>query len=500
MKKILITIIASAISLAGCKDFLTEEPLAQVASESYFKSGKDLNAGLAGVYSSFQEMMTGTGEGFSGMYHYWGEGRSDNFDRSQYANSTISELAINTLTSGNSSANWNNLYRTIARANLMIKRLPDIQKYDPNVTAATINSALAQCYAMRAMCYFYIVRIWGDAPIRTEVYESLSVDPELPRESKEKIFTDVIIPDLTLAYDLIPKSQTPVIWNINEGAIAAMLGDVYAWKKDYENTKLWLMKVFEAKGAKGVGYGVNGSSLESQATWKTLFLNPAITNEAIWSIHWDFQNNGCACLPISVGKTNNPVRVDSIIHADWKKEKSDTRVAKTIDTLSGLGHIDKVVKYYDVKTFGTIASVNEQFPVFLVMYRLADVYLLFAEALNETGSQSEAIRFLNYIRTRAGLPSITASSPEAASKETLANAILNERRYELFAEGKRWFDIVRAGKVNEIMDPIIKYRVQRITQRPDSVGFGTDMNKVLWPIHRTLLEDNKKLVQNPSYN
>ncbi|WP_407430631.1 RagB/SusD family nutrient uptake outer membrane protein [Arcticibacter sp.] len=500
MKKILTTIIAAAIFLSGCKDFLTEEPLAQVATEAYFKSGKDINSGLAGVYSSFQEMMTGTGEGFSGMYHYWGEGRSDNFDRSQYANSMISELAINTLTSGNASANWNNFYRTIARANLMIERLPDVQKYDPNVSTATINSALAQCYAMRAICYFYIVRIWGDAPIRTEAYESLTVNPELPRESKEKIFTEVIIPDLTVAYDLIPKAQTPVVWNISEGAIAAMLGDVYAWRKDYDNSKLWLSKVFEARGPKGVAHGNTGATLEPQASWKNLFLNPAITNEAIWSIHWDFANNGCACLPISVGKSNNPVRVDSIIHEDWKKIKADTRVAKTIDTLPGLGHIDKVVKYYDVKTFGTNASINEAFPVYLVMYRLADVYLLYAEALNETGLQSEAIRYLNLIRTRAGLPAITTSSPEAASKETLADAILAERRYELFAEGKRWFDIVRADKVKEIMDPIIKYRVERITQRPDLVGFGTDMNKILWPIHRTLLEDNKKLVQNPSYN
>ncbi|WP_207535301.1 RagB/SusD family nutrient uptake outer membrane protein [Desertivirga arenae] len=500
MKKILAGILVTVVSLTACKEFLTEEPLSQVSSSAYFKSGKDITAGLAGVYSSFQEVMTGDGEGFSGMYHYWGEGRSDNFDRSQYPNSTITELAINTLTSGNGSANWNNLYRTIARANLMISRVPNVRDYDPNVTAATVNSTLAQCYAIRALCYFYIVRIWGDAPIRTEPYESLAQSGEVPRDPKEKIFTDVIIPDLTKAYDLIPKNQTPVVWNIGEAAIASILGDVYMWRKDHSNAKLWLEKVFVAKGPKGTVHGTSGATLEPQVTWKNLFTSPSTTNESIWSIHWDYTTNGCACIPVSVGRSNNPIRVDSIIHADWKKNKADTRVTKTIDTLEGVGHIDKILKYYPVNSLGSNASINEAYPVYLIMYRLADVYLLYAEVLNATGDKANAIKFLNYSRVRAGLPAITATSPEASSPQNLENAILTERRYELFAEGKRWFDIVRTDKVKEIMDPIINYRIQRLTGQPSTAGFGNDMNKILWPIHRSLLEDNKKLIQNPSYN
>ena len=80
----------------------------------------------------------------------------------------------------------------------------------------------------------------------------------------------------------------------------------------------------------------------------------------------------------------------------------------------------------------------------------------------------------------------------------MENTILNERRLELYGEGKRWWDLVRTGKVIEVMDPILIQRQRRLGTA--QVGFGGDINKILWPLYRTVLEDNKRLVQNPSYN
>jgi hypothetical protein len=71
---------------------------------------------------------------------------------------------------------------------------------------------------------------------------------------------------------------------------------------------------------------------------------------------------------------------------------------------------------------------------------------------------------------------------------------------ELFGEGKRWFDLVRTNNVNRVMDDVINRRLTDLQGGiPFTEGFGSDMGRVLWPIFRTLLEDNKKLVQNPSY-
>jgi len=78
--------------------------------------------------------------------------------------------------------------------------------------------------------------------------------------------------------------------------------------------------------------------------------------------------------------------------------------------------------------------------------RLADVILLYAEALNETGNASGALAQLNTIRTRAGL-----SNSAASSQGDIRTAIANERRLELAFEGQRWFDLVRTGTVDAEM-------------------------------------------------
>jgi hypothetical protein len=502
MKKISnwIVLVSVLIMTQSCKKFLGEKPLTEIPTEDYFKSIKDVNAAMAGMYGSFQDEMIGDGKGFNGNYFYWGEGRSDNFDRSGYPNSTITELSLNQLTSGNSSADWTGLYRTIGRANTNIMYIPQAQKFDNNVTSNVVNNNLAQAYAMRAICYFYIVRIWGDAPIWTEPYQDINQEASRPRESKEKIMDSVIIPDLQKAYSLIQKNQAPVVWNINEAAIAAIMADVYLWRKDYPNTIDWIKKVFAAKGAKGaVLAGTSGANLEPSATWKNLFLNPEGTNEAIWSINWDYNFNGCACLPVSKGLSNNPVKVDSVFHSNWKKNVEDIRVKWSYDTLTGVNHEDKVLKYYDVEnSIPVSAPAATVYNTYLVMYRLGDIYLSYAEALNKTGDKANALKYLNYIRVRAGLPEILITDPSIETTDMMEDVILNERQHELFAEGKRWFDLVRTNHVVKVMDPVIKIRQSRYGSEP--VGFGADLNKILWPLHRNLLEYNKKLVQNPSYN
>jgi tetratricopeptide (TPR) repeat protein len=506
------------LSVTSCKKFLTEEPLMQVPTENFFNSLGDVEAAMAGIYGSFQTEMTGRGGtgssvAFSGKYHYWGEGRSDNFESGQYANSVIRELSQNTLTSGNSVSNWEGFYRTIGRANIAIQNIPKAASKDVRITPILRDNFLAQSYAMRALSYFYIVRLWGDAPIWTEVYDDYTKDSKKARESKDKIMNEIIIPDLEKAYSLIQKNQTANVWNLNEGAIAAVMADVYMWKAGTENSTqsyndaiTWFENVFKSKAPTGKVFGgTTISDLEVMDDWKNkLFLAPNTSKESIWSIHWDPTVNGCACIPVSVGTSNNPVRIDSVIHRDWRRDKTDRRVVNTLDTSSSnTGNIDKLTKYYNIPVLGrnipaSPAAVDR--PVYLVMYRLGDVYLSYAEALNRTGNGAEALKYLNFIRERAGKVALDPSDFRVADEESLAFEIIQERRLELFGEGKRWFDLVRTNNVNRVMDDVINRRLTDLQGGiPFTEGFGSDMGRVLWPIFRTLLEDNKKLVQNPSY-
>jgi hypothetical protein len=100
------------------------------------------------------------------------------------------------------------------------------------------------------------------------------------------------------------------------------------------------------------------------------------------------------------------------------------------------------------------------------MYRLADIYLLYAEALNATNDLAGALKYLNFVHVRAGLPAYTAVNPLVANQTAMLDAILQERQWELIGEGKRWFDLVRTNHVFSVMDPLLKKKTDRRRYAP----------------------------------
>ena len=533
MKKNNILIIAAlvlmTIGLGSCKKDVTLAPTSGVVPSAYFKNQKDITATLAGIYSGFQEEMTGDGsgkdEGYGGHYHFWGEARSDNFTQSTFGTFSTLEMVTNTLEFANGAADWAGLYKVIGRTNLALQYFPQVPQYDPNVTPAILNTALAQAYAMRAESYFYIVRVWGDAPLWTTPYLDPTQPGSKPRTKAITLIDSLIIPDLQKAYTLIQKNQTPVVWNINEGAICAILADVYMWRAglpgigsaaDYQNAIVWYTNLFKAKTATGGTYaGASTANLEPAATWKNLFLTPANSVESIWSIYWDYTVNGCACIPVSVQLSNNPLQLDPNFQARFKAfYKTDIRVSKSIDTLNTLNHINLLYKYLNLtptSTGITPVAGNLNYNVYLTMYRLGDVYLSLAEAYAQTGDLTDALKYYNYVYVRAR--TVNAAAPPAGVAATvytttaaMEDAILLERQYELLGEGKRWFDLVRTNHVHQIMDPILNVRnatssvVNGVTVfTPVTTGFIDAPNRYLWPLSQSALNNNQLLHQNPGY-
>ena len=107
-----------------------------------------------------------------------------------------------------------------------------------------------------------------------------------------------------------------------------------------------------------------------------------------------------------------------------------------------------------------------------IMYRVSDIMLLYAEALVQQNRIGDALAVVNKIRTRANLSGL----PTSLSKAEAADAVLKERRMELFGEGKYWFDLVRTGNA------------QKLAGCPDS--------KIPFPIHRDHVLQNTKLALN----
>ncbi|MCD2425779.1 RagB/SusD family nutrient uptake outer membrane protein [Niabella pedocola] len=522
MKKLnyIIIIICIVAVGSGCKKFLDLSPQSEVAQNKFYKTLYDVNAAVAGMYSGFQQQMIGEAQ-YKERALFWGDYRSDNFDRFlSYTTITTTEVTMNALTTDNEFSDWSGLYTVIGRANANIKYIPGAAATDSRVTQAVIDKALAESYAMRAISYFYIVRVWGDAPIWTTPMESLSDSLEKPRVAASKVIDEQIIPDLTNAYSLVTKNQTASVWTLGEGAICAILADVYMWKHDYANAIVWIKNLFKAKGPTGALYaGVNGTNLQPQASWKNLFTVPNTSIESIWSIHWDFLKNDCACMTTSWTANNKPIAMDIDLYNNWVMPQTvaapapvDIRPKQTIDPYSASNdptrsNRDRFIKWYASPANPTKASTATELatyyfkeaPVYFPMYRLADMYLLYAEALNATGDPSNALKYLNFVRVRAGLPAYVEGSAPVADQTGLADAILKERQLELVGEGKRWFDLVRTGNLVKIMDPILRRRqIAAGTPAGEAIGFS-DPRRILWPVNRSVLNANKKLVQNPGY-
>ena len=128
----------------------------------------------------------------------------------------------------------------------------------------------------------------------------------------------------------------------------------------------------------------------------------------------------------------------------------------------------------------------------IIKLRGADILLLKAEALARKNQLAQAAQTVNIVRKRVNLIDLSASS--TASKESLLDAILLERRLELAFEGQRWFDLIRFEKLESIMNTINQRDAGRLPQ-----GRAFSQQSELLPIPQPVLDENTNLVQNPGY-
>jgi starch-binding outer membrane protein, SusD/RagB family len=399
---------------------------------------------------------------------------------------------VNGLSASTTGSDWSSFYKTINRANLAIKNIPRIKAATPALDQKVANYYLYQAYAVRAFNYFWIVRLWGDAVYRSQPYESLGEEPYQARIPAAQVL-DSITADLERAAALTTAATgSPSNYEISPAAIYAMLMDVNMWRQNYTKSIEWFNKI-------STGAGKTYDTI-SRDKWKALFTTPndkAINKESIWSLPWDYLVDGGASVSelIGAGNTNSDFLVEDSIWRYWTTTPADIRGTLSIDFR--VSARDKFNKFYAVNLN---ASGNQIYPngsqanILFPLYRIADLYLLRAEAANKLNDVTNALRYLNMVRVRAGLPAYTATN--LATMEARENAILEERKLELFMEGKRWFDLVRTGKVISVMDPY--YRKRQAARGTQPTGFG-DPRTVLWPLSTAVINSNKSLVQNPPY-
>ena len=475
-----------ALLAAGCTKKLDQQPISELSAALFWKTPEHAQLGVAAIYDEIQKTFSS-----GGSFTEWADARSDNFTFGGTGENQ-QNIVLNGLNSTTGTASWDNLYVTISRANFAIKYIPDITA----LSELQRNNYLAQAYGIRAYMYFWAVRLWGAVPVRLIPYENIEESPNLARSAADSVINNVIIPDLNKAADLIDRSSTNV-FELNYGGILAILADVYLWKKDYVNALTTIDKLIALNR-----YALTPSTV-SFTGYKDMIVGGG-SKESIWTLNWDYLVDGGNGIGGKIGSSDQTSNyyVDSIVSNKWETNKQDIRRGITYDTTvaNALQRIIQVWKFYPFDNAGKpVVPSRAQNQVKLLLYRWADILLMRAEALNwANNDKAGATAIVNQIRTRARAGNLNPLLyNNLATQLDMETAILDERQLELFAEGKRWFDLVRTGRVLTVMDPLVKKRQQQLGI--GQTGFS-DARKILWPISRDALNKDPLLIQNPPYS
>jgi hypothetical protein len=363
------------------------------------------------------------------------------------------------LDQGNINQLWEISYQTISRCLDVLENVPNIN--DP---ALNKDRVLGEARFIKATQYFHLVRYFGKVPIVKTTTKSPDQDLLLPRSEVNEVY-DVIVNDLLEAEKLLPVTNGSKS-RATKGAARAVLARVYLHRKaqgDLEKALAECEEVIADSQYQLVAASQYGGMFSTGNAAETIFevsSRPSV------------QIEGNSALDVEmVPAPGNPFRV--VPEAKALATFTDSDIRKAV-CLGRFNNRDYVRKY---EAGAPDASPRRLVDANIIYVRLADVILMRAECLNELGRTADAVPLLNQIRTRAGLGATTA-----ATQAEMRQAIEDERYLELYAEGHRWFDLVRTGRAQAVIANL------------------TNPARILWPVPIRELDLNPNLKpQNPSY-
>ncbi|MDX3916951.1 MAG: RagB/SusD family nutrient uptake outer membrane protein [Pseudosphingobacterium sp.] len=455
--------------LSGCKNFVeVAPPKNSITSESVYTSDETAASVLTGIYTRFNGDIAG---GINGMSIRCGLSADELSLFSGSVNQDLVGQYRNDISSQSNNSFWEYLYNYILVTNSAIEGI----QQSSTLSSTAKNQLLGESYFLRSFCYFYLVNLYGGVPIVTT--PDFSVNAVEPRASVTDVY-DLITSDLIHAQEYLSedyksanaKDNTTERIRPNKDAALAMLARTKLYVKSYAEAEAFASQVIENK------------RLYDIETLDNTFLKSS--REAIWqlqptNIGWNTEDARIFILTQSGLSDLTPVYLNNSFISTVKSD--DLRYLSWVNSIT-LSSND--LYYFPFKyKIGTYDSpLNE----YLMVLRLSEQYLIRSEARVMQGNIDGAKADLNVIRNRANLP-----DTEANDKENLLNAILEERRIELFTEwGHRWLDLKRTETINDVMG----------TESANK-GSNWNSNMALFPIPLADIQRNPSLrnAQNPGY-
>lgn len=439
----------------SCKDFVEiDPPKSSLVQETVFQNNDQATSALTGIYSVMASSTNYASGGTSSISALAGLSA----DELQGYSATNTPFYQNKLNIENSyiASLYSGPYKTIYTANAILEGLSAPNGVTPPVKAQLEGEA----YFIRAFAYFYLTNLYGPVPLQLSTdYRVTQLASRLP----EKEVYQQILNDLIKAESLLSDSY-PTTGRVrpNKSAAQAMRSRVYLYLKDWSNAEKQATLILDKTGT----YSLTAP--------EGTFL-PA-SKEAIWQLMPAAGSNTQeGSLFILTGTpTVVSLRKD---FAENSFETGDKRKSEWIRSLSNTTGTYYYPFKYKIKSAAATAEYS-------VVLRLAEQYLIRAEARAAQDNLDGAIADLDQIRNRAGLKLISVINP-TISKPDLLTAILKERRNELFSEwGHRWLDLKRTGMAQQTL----------LLSKP-----GLRPTDLLYPIPLNELRRNPNITQNDSY-
>ena len=508
---------ALLILAPACTD-LTEVPQSGIAAENFYRNQDEVIGGLASVYA---QLRTTDDE-----YYNTSEISTDELivpTRGQdwYDNGKWLDLHGQAFTPNspagldNINSAWVNMFQGVARANVVLNGMA-------NTTFASKATVTAELRVLRAWYYFLLMDMFGGVPIATD--PAVQARPQAARDS---VFRFVESELKASRADLPTTWSSDMNGRITKGAVDAMLASLYLNAQVFTGT------------VSATGLAPGAARWQDALTEANLVINSGVYSLATnataacsttgcgWRSNFTADNNKSPEIIFAVKYLNQSgLGLNFLMRAlhynqydspaPWNGfstladtyaafDSADQRkqiflVGPQVNLVTGLPAKDRqgnpLVFTPDIPNV-TAATEGQgvridKWPVDpahvqqdngndYAWFRLAEMYLIRAEAQNELGNTAAAITDLNLVRARVFSP---PKPTTAVTQAQVRDAILNERLFEFTWEGKRRQDLVRANK---------------FTQGTWYAKTHSDAWKVLFPIPQIQIETNPELKQNPGY-
>lgn len=461
MKKYFLRFYSVLLSLSlvafSCESFLDiDPPKTQLVSKNVFENDASAVSTIHGLYSELVSYGFASGGSGASVTLYAGLS-ADEFLNFAAGNDDFyhNSLTPTSYTAGNI---WGTAYQAIYRANAILEGVASSSSLSVEVR----NQLNGEAKFIRAFAHHYLVNLYGDVPLHTTTdYELNSTGPKQSiAEIYEQIEADLKDAKVLLAEDYSFSGGERI--RPSRYAAAALLARVYLYSGKWSQAAEEASAVIASEHYT-LSENPNDVFLanSSEAIWQLPPVEPGYgTNEARLFIY-----EGS---PLSSGS----VTLANELAASF--EDSDLRLGTWITSREE----DGVLYYFPRKYKEVITDAPTEYSMVL---RLAESYLIRAEARAQQNDIEGSTADLDMIRVRSGLAKTTAST-----KDEMLNAIEEERNKELFSEwGHRWFDLKRLGKADEVLG--------------EFKGSYWQPTDIYYPIPIGELQNNHEITQNPGY-